>query len=259
MHPDDLVGTSARSAELADRDRRRVGGEDDLRPSELSEPREDRGFGFPVLGRRLDHEVHIGQGVEVGRGVDPAERFLGRGRVELPALDRFPDRPLDAAAAGNHQLVRSLHERHAETGACAHLDDARAHEACADHSDAPDVRGFHRPRIGDPARLAAGLDQQRVRVDRVLDRGVAVVATRPRAGTGHRVRMELEVVVRESRGIARVADVADDLTRRDPAVRARGVSREMGVVDLPVLPDHEHDASPERVRAGVRSTRRTPP
>ena len=150
VHPDDPVGPSARGPELADRidevlDARTTSGR-------VSSPSRAKIAALaPRLGRRLDHEVHVGEGAEVRRRVDPAERSLGRGRVELPALDRLADRPLDAAAARRHQLVRSLDEGHAETGARAHLDDAGAHEACADHADMPDVRCLHQPRIGDPA------------------------------------------------------------------------------------------------------------
>ena len=143
-----------------------------------SETGEDRGLRVQVLGGGLDREVGVRERLEVRRGSDPDERLPGRGRVELAPLDGLRDRPLDAAAAGDQELLRRLEH---VTRIPARAKTSTMPEPMSPQPTTPTCRtsaGRMDLRIGDARRpdetrgrglLAAGLQQQGVRVDRILD------------------------------------------------------------------------------------------
>jgi hypothetical protein len=75
--------------------------------------------------------------------VDPGQKSGGLGPLQLPPLDRRVDRAADPLVARRDELGGVLDEGHPQTGACAHLRDARPHQPAADHADVPDVRRIH--------------------------------------------------------------------------------------------------------------------
>ena len=71
--PDDLVGSPGRRCKFGDGERRRVRGQDHVRPGQLLQPREDLEFRDEILGGRLDHEVGVGHVCDVRGPGDPVE------------------------------------------------------------------------------------------------------------------------------------------------------------------------------------------
>ena len=86
MHADEALGIRGDGSEPGDRDRRGVGGEDRVRPHERAQVGENLALDVLVLGRRLDHEIAVGEFVE-RRRADAFEHRLPAGVIELPLGD----------------------------------------------------------------------------------------------------------------------------------------------------------------------------
>src|SRR6266850_628668 len=97
VKPKEAVGTLRERAHLGDREARGVRGEDGTRLAGLLERAEDLALEPQVLAHRLDHEVAVGEILELGRALEVRERLVHRllGHLALldPALEELLDHP----------------------------------------------------------------------------------------------------------------------------------------------------------------------
>ena len=137
---DDLVGPRGGDRQLHQRDGGGVGGEDRVRAGhDLVEHLEDLGLHLLVLDDGLDHQVTVGELAEVGgeasRACVAVPLLLG----DLAALGGLGQGVEQPGAADLQGLAGGLGDLHVQSGAGAHLGDARSHLAAAHHSDACDI------------------------------------------------------------------------------------------------------------------------
>ena len=142
---DHAVGTAGRRAQGRDRDRRRVGAEHDLRSDDPVERPERVELDRGVLGRRLDHEIDIGEGRQVGRPADPGQQGVAIIRGELVAFDGLGGGALDAGAPGRDQVLGRFDVDDVDAHTRGDLHDARAHQPAAHDPHGPNVPRFHGP------------------------------------------------------------------------------------------------------------------
>ena len=102
-----------------------------------------------VLADRLDHQVAVGEGRPVVGEVQPGEGGVVVGLAELAAARAPPQRLLDPGPAGLDQRRRGLDDDHVAAVAGAHLGDAGAHQAAAEHPDPFDLGPLHPPQYFD--------------------------------------------------------------------------------------------------------------
>ena len=123
MEADHLVGPQRGFADLGDRQRGGVGGEDRVPGRGGVELGEHRLLDLHPLGDGLDHEVHVAE-ARVGGGALDAAHDLGDLRLallggELAALEEFADLPRGDVAglveAGPHELLGDVLEHDRET------------------------------------------------------------------------------------------------------------------------------------------------
>ena len=117
---------------------------------ELLEQRDLRGL---VLHDRLDDDLAVGDGVQVGDHADPAEHLLDG--LDLALRGGSLQRLLQPAERGLGRLLGRLDDHHVLAGPRAHLGDAGPHQAATDHTDVlhdpPSgrlLRRFHQCRFG---------------------------------------------------------------------------------------------------------------
>ena len=126
--PHDLLGPLGGHGHLDHRQGGRVGGEDGLRLEDVVEPREQLLLHGEVLDHGLEHEVAVGEGVEVVGGADPRRDLLGGGLLELAPLDLLGERLLER---GHHRVGRLLlagPQDDVDARLGGHLRDARPHD-----------------------------------------------------------------------------------------------------------------------------------
>jgi hypothetical protein len=130
-----LVGTRSGAGDLGQRNRRGIARQDRFRFAQLVQLREDIKLERLVLGRRLDHDIDVGQFFQRGRGFD-----IGQGRFLVFRTDLFLlEESIEAAgdrvqAALDLCLADVLHD-HPEPRRGANLDDAVTHGSGANHAD----------------------------------------------------------------------------------------------------------------------------
>ena len=153
--PTTCAGRPGGHAQLHDRDRRRVRGEDRLRRvHDLVEGPEDVGLDRLGLGDRLHDQMALAQRPEVGAEGERLEGLLLGGGVELPPSDRGRERRLDPLPAGLDRGVVGVDHAHVEAVAGAHLGNARPHQPAPDDADSLDLhdRTIRPRRCGAPVR-----------------------------------------------------------------------------------------------------------
>ena len=141
MDPDHLLGSGGGDAELHDRDRAGVAGED--RPLVGHEPvelAEDVGLHLLVLDDRLDDELAVGHVGQVGGEREPRHGGVALLLGELAGAEAAVERLHEPAAPGLGGRLVDLADEHVEPGSGAHLGDPRAHETASDDADAFDRR-----------------------------------------------------------------------------------------------------------------------
>ncbi len=141
MHADDPLGALGRLGDLVDRNRRRVRREDRVRPRDPVE----LGKGLPLrpelLDDRLDHEIAVGEILELGREGQSRERGVPLLGGHLPLLDRAAEVVLDRPAGALAQLVAHLAADRLVPGLGRNLRDSGAHRAEPDDSNLANLHG----------------------------------------------------------------------------------------------------------------------
>ncbi len=116
-----------------------VRGEDRAGLGDLVEPFEDGLLEVHVLKRRFDHEVGVGQRIEVERGVKLAHPLLDLGKCHAALLGRVLVVPAHDRNAAVERFLRGLDDGDRNAGAEEIHRDAAAHGAGADHADLGDL------------------------------------------------------------------------------------------------------------------------
>src|SRR5438270_719601 len=129
----------ARLLELVDRDGRCVAGQQRVGRADPVELGEGLALDVRVFRRRFDDQIARGEVVEAGRAAQTLQRFVALGSAKLAAVNRRPERPLDALTTLCQKLVVDLTNDRGVAGPGAHLGDARAHQPTADDADSSNV------------------------------------------------------------------------------------------------------------------------
>ena len=149
VEADDLLGPQRRFADLGDRQRGGVRGEDRVAGRRGVELGEDGLLDVHALGHGLDHEVDVAEARVGGAAVDAPDDLLDL-RValllgQLAALDQFPDLARGHVAGlvepGLHELVVDVLELHGDARGRDRLGDLaphrpRAYDGCLEHEHA---------------------------------------------------------------------------------------------------------------------------
>ena len=102
----------------------------------LADLGEDRALDLLAFGRGLDDQVALAHRRRAFDRLDPAERLVHRGFVELALLDRAGELARDPGLARVGALLRHVGQQHVIAGLRRHLRDPRAHLSRPDHADA---------------------------------------------------------------------------------------------------------------------------
>src|SRR5262249_35068595 len=102
-------------------------------------PREEVALDQGLLHDRLDHEIDLGEVVEMRAPLEAREHRTLVGGRQLSALDVLGELLLDLAARAVERARRRLGEDGLEAGARGGRRDAEPHLARADDTDAPDL------------------------------------------------------------------------------------------------------------------------
>ena len=141
VHADDPLGMLGRLGDLPDGDRRRVRGQDCLRPNDAVELGEGLPLRLELLDDRLDHQIAVGEIRELGRERQPADRGVALLGCHLPLLDRTAEVVLDRPAGTLAELLAHLAAHGLEAGLGRDLRDPRSHRPETDHSDLANLHG----------------------------------------------------------------------------------------------------------------------
>jgi hypothetical protein len=168
VEADDLVGAQRRFADLGDRKRGRVGGEDRVPGRGRVELAEDRLLDLHLLRHRLDHEIDVAE-VLVARRPRDQPHHLRQARIglllgQLLLLDEAGELPLGDGArllqGGIDELLVDVLDGNGDVGCGDRLRDLAAHGASADdgglgneHSACPFGSGLRAPQAAGAARL----------------------------------------------------------------------------------------------------------
>jgi hypothetical protein len=153
VHPDDPAGVRRRGADLGDRERGGVRGQDRVQPDDGVEGPEDLLLHGQLLHDRLDDEaavLHVGH---VGGERDPADELVLLLLGELAALHRPAGRVLHVLTSALEGLLGQLHADDLVAVAGEDLGDAGTHRAEADHADGGELASVarHGPNHGTAA------------------------------------------------------------------------------------------------------------
>ena len=133
-----------------------VGGEDRAGLGDLVEPLEHALLDLHVLEHRFDHEVGVGQRLEVERRREPRHPLLDLRHRHAALLGRVLVVPAHDRNAAVERLFRGLDDGHGNAGREEIHRDAAAHRAGADHADLGDrPRRLVRRRCPPPSPPAA--------------------------------------------------------------------------------------------------------
>ena len=88
-----------------------------------------------ALGRRLDHHVAVGEGIEVGRELDARQRRFHVGLGHDPLGDLAAHALLDVLERPVHRLLADVGQQHVVLAERDHMGDAAAHLPRPDHAD----------------------------------------------------------------------------------------------------------------------------
>ena len=146
VHADDALGPGRRGRDLGHRERRGVGREDRVGPADPVELGEELALRLELLDDRLDHEVAVGERLELGRRRQPRNGRVAIGLLELALLDLAREEVPDPAGRRLAELGRHLAADRVVAGLDRELRDAAAHGAEADHADRADLRHAADPR-----------------------------------------------------------------------------------------------------------------
>src|SRR5206468_1683565 len=110
---------------------------------------EDRSLDVLLLGRRLDHEIALAEGVVALRRANPLERTLTVVLADGLLADLPRHVTVDGGNAGLDAVGVDIVELHVEARQRTHMRDAAAHLTSADHANFLDAQ-CHDVRLGLP-------------------------------------------------------------------------------------------------------------
>jgi hypothetical protein len=141
MKADDPCGPQRGPADLGDRQRGGVGGQDRVTRRGGVELGEDRLLDLHLLGHRLDHEVHVAERL-IGRGaldaphdfLDLSLGLLGGDLAPLGQLAHLASRDVASLLQPRpHELLAYVLEHHRDPRSGNGLSDLSAHRPCTHH------------------------------------------------------------------------------------------------------------------------------
>jgi hypothetical protein len=128
-------GRSVEAAKTRNGNGGRVGGNRRFRLQERRKLGKDLALDVFLFGRRLDHQIAIGERLHGFRRLDAGKRGLALVFGDGLLLDLAGHVAIDGGEAGLDAVGADVVERHVVACERANLGDARAHLARADHSD----------------------------------------------------------------------------------------------------------------------------
>src|SRR5207244_578375 len=151
------LGPLGGRSEVADGQRRGVGGEDRLVLHDVVETHEEVPLDRELLHDRLDQQVDVREVVEMGRPAEPLEERAMVGRAQLAALDVLLELLLHAPALRVEAAWRRLGEDGLEAGAGRRLRDAESHLSGTEDADFADLHRAEQLRHFERRRQRRGL------------------------------------------------------------------------------------------------------
>src|SRR5882724_2921006 len=145
VHADDFVRPAGGGGQAGDRDRAGVGGEDGLRRARPVELGEDLLLDLQPLDHRLDHQLRLGQGLNLPRRLHSGEGGIAGRGVELALLDQPPEALADLGHAARQGVRDHVDQHHVIASLRRHLGDAVPHRPRSHHSDCPDLGQVYTP------------------------------------------------------------------------------------------------------------------
>ena len=147
MHADEAIRAAGSAGDLGDADRRRVAGEDRVRRADLVQLAEQVVLDGQALEHRLDHQVAVGEVVELRRAV-PLRHDLGQlaRAASLPRSTLLRRKPSVCAARAVQRVLVQVEHAGPKARARADDGDAGAHGAGAGNADGLDLA--HRCLLG---------------------------------------------------------------------------------------------------------------
>ena len=207
VHPRHLLRPLGRRRQRDHRQRRGRACKDRVPRSDRIELPEVVELDLELFGDRFDHDVAIGEGVELGRAVDERDRRFHLVLGHLAALHGLRQRLLDRSQRLGHTLLAARAQHDAVPALGRNLRDPVRHRSRPEHADLADVR---RSCVRDVAPVAPGLlDPRRARLFVLVEPTPRLPAEE--AG-GH------ELLDQRRRRVHRLAELAvhrvEDLVRR---------------------------------------------
>ena len=140
MDAHEPAGVGRRLRQPRDRDGGCVGRQDRVRRQDRADIAEDRALHLLALGRRLDHQLRLGQRRDLAHRPDPRQRGVGVGLADLFLLDRARQQLGDIRLALFRARQVDVGQDHVIARLRRHLGDADAHLSRADHACGANIR-----------------------------------------------------------------------------------------------------------------------
>ena len=159
VHAHDSLGRRGRRCDLGDGQGRRIAREHRVGAADRLELREERPLGVELLDDRLDHEVAVGERVELRRRAQAGDCVVPLLVGALPLLDLAREEMPDPTCGGLTELGRHLAADHVEARLHGDLRDPGAHRAEPDDTDPLHVHGagIYPSRAPDRAAIRAAM------------------------------------------------------------------------------------------------------
>src|SRR6185437_8563419 len=127
VHSDEARRAAGSRGHPGYRNRRSVGGENDLGQADLVEFLEQRDLGLFVFDYRLDHEIDLAKVFEARGGLDTAENAFRFLRLDSAALDHPIEVASDILHTAPAQILADVVNQDLEAGMPRYLGDSAAH------------------------------------------------------------------------------------------------------------------------------------
>ena len=144
MHAYEFFRAVRGRAQPGDRNRRRVGRDDRIRPQRRQDRLVDFAFDGLVLGRGLDHDIAVAERRVIGRARQAVERVLLVGGADLVALHLAFQVPVDIGDGFVELVLGDIVHHDIDAGDGGDMGDAGSHLPGADDADFLDAHRFGR-------------------------------------------------------------------------------------------------------------------
>src|SRR5262245_59168916 len=140
MDADEALRPVGRGGEPRNRDRRRIATDDGVRLEQRADAGEDRALDLFLLGRSLDDEIAIAEGLERLRRYDAFKRGLPFFLCNALATHLPRHVAVDGRNPGLHPIGGEVVELDVESGERADMRDAGTHLTRPDHADLANMK-----------------------------------------------------------------------------------------------------------------------